>query len=79
MTFTVQGYFRQILGTHKCLGTHDWKKVANMLKSPLHANCHSSTSIKATKLPRVPFKANGQSCFLLPGAFSDIISCCSAK
>ena len=52
-TYTVQGYFRQILSPHKYLGTR--RKLLNLLKITLHGICHSSVPIKATKVPKVPF------------------------
>ena len=66
MTVTVKGYFQQIFGNPKYLGTRNQKKVAKSAeKKPLNGNCHSSTPITATKVPGCHFKDNGHSYLFL--------------
>ena len=55
------GLFSADFGTHKYLGTHDSKKVANPSKITLHCNCHRTAPRRATKVSN--FKGKGHSIF----------------
>ena len=60
MIFTVQGYFGEFSSFLLFMSAQVIVSAQNPLNITLHDNCCSSASVRATKVPKVAFKDNGQ-------------------